>query len=87
LHQYREGSADLADVLRLHILFEQKISQLHAGHALQQPAGLVVLRHPPLLPDLSNRGSAYLQLGFDPCPSIHIHACAMHFHVLDDPMF
>ncbi len=62
LHLYREGAADLADVLGLHILFKYEVSQLSAGHALQQPAGLVILRHPSLLPDLSNCGSAYLHL-------------------------
>ncbi len=70
-----QGAADLADVLRLHIFFKYEVSQLSAGHALQQPAGLVVLRHPPLLPDLSNCGSAYLQLGFEPCPLINVHRC------------
>lgn len=50
--------ADLADVLRLHILFKHKLRQLCAGHALQQPAGLIVLCHPLVLPDLSNRGPA-----------------------------
>lgn len=76
LHVHREEAADLADVLRLHILFKYEVSQLSAGHALQQPAGLVVLRHPPLLPDLSNRGSAYLQLGFEPCLIIYnVHRC------------
>ena len=58
LHLYCEGSADLVDVLRLHILFKYEFSQLGTGRALQQPAGLTVLRHPPLLPDVSNRGSA-----------------------------
>jgi len=53
-----QGAADLADVLRLHIFFKYEVSQLSAGHALQQPAGLVVLRHPPLLPDFRNCGSA-----------------------------
>lgn len=73
LHVYREGAADLADVLRLHILFKYEVSQLSAGHAVQQPAGLVVLRHPSLLPDLSNCGSAYLQLGFELCPLTNVH--------------
>ena len=72
LHLLREGVADLADVLRLHILFKYEVSKLSAGHALQQPAGLVVLRHPPLLLDLGNCGSAYLQNGFESCPSINI---------------
>ena len=50
--------ANLADVLRLHILLKYVLCQVCTGHTLNQLAGLVVFGYPFVLSDLSNSSPA-----------------------------